>query len=274
MRAEKRLRLIQKLERQFPEYSKEKLKAKLLAGVFKVDGETVYDPNRFIHDTARCEEVQRKYVSRGGLKLEYALKSWGIPVTEKVFLDAGASTGGFTDCLLQSGARFVHAVDVGYNQIDFSLRTDPRVQVHERKNIMDCTDFDPPPHAAVADLSFRSVVSAAEHIVHLTLEKWAIILIKPQFEYAAERGDQTDEERYFNGVLQDTEIIRQMVVGVLSALKMRNINAGRLDISPIQGRKGNSEFLAYIFRNNGSFPGTEEDGKVPLIEDLVDTALA
>jgi 23S rRNA (cytidine1920-2'-O)/16S rRNA (cytidine1409-2'-O)-methyltransferase len=250
---------LRRLQMQFPEYTREKLKAKILAGAFRVNGETVYDPNRTVRESASCEEIKKKYVSRGGLKLEYALSIWNISAAGKVFLDAGASTGGFTDCLLQSGAKLVHSVDVGYNQLDYSLRTDDRVRVHERKNIMECSAFHPRPAAAVADLSFRSIVTAAEHILDLTMEKWGIVLIKPQFECRREGGA-------FDGVVRDVSVLKKTVAEVGSGLQHRGVAVSRLCRSPLQGRRGNIEFLAYITKEGG---GNSGSGLEKLIEEAL-----
>lgn len=239
MKRDERTSLIHILQEQFPQYTRAGIKAKLLAGAFKIDGETVYDPHRHVPADARIEEVRRRYVSRGGLKLEYALKHWNIDAAGKVLLDAGASSGGFTDCLLQSGALLVHAVDVGYNQIDFSLRRDDRVQVHERTNIMHCSRFDPVPEAAVADLSFRSIVTAAPHILSLTKDKWGIVLIKPQFELSK-------EEDNFSGIIKSRETLSQTLQEVASGLIERGVTIRDLCRSPIKGRKGNTEFFGYI----------------------------
>lgn len=258
------------LERKFPQYSKPQLKAKILAGAFRVDGETVYDPQRPVSEHAHCKEMIKKYVSRGGLKLEHALSRWRIPVRGKVFIDAGASTGGFTDCLLQAGARTVHAVDVGYNQLDYTLRIDNRVDVHERKNIMDCTGFEPVPHAAVADLSFRSITAAAEHIVRLTAEKWAVVLIKPQFE-RGEKGE-TKSASHFDGVIRDARDLRRTVLETARRLHRRGLQIVHLCKSPILGRKGNLELLAYIQQAEAPQPGGITDSMAKM-EDLVDRAL-
>lgn len=236
--------LIGLLRGKYPALPLEKIKAKVIAGAFKVNGETVRDPRKKIPKDAEVEEISKLFVSRGGIKLERALAFWNIRVRDKVFIDAGSSTGGFTDCLLQRGAAFVHAVDVGYNQLDFSLRRDKRVLVRERTNIMDCSEFQPPADAAVADLSFRSVIPVAEHILKVTLEDWALVLIKPQFEY-------TKDDVNFDGVVEDRGILRDILVKVITRLGKRGINVVDLLKSPIPGRKGNMEFFAYISRNSG-----------------------
>ncbi len=127
------------------------------------------------------------YVSRGGEKLAAGLDLWGIACEGKTWIDAGCSTGGFTDCLLRRGASLVYAIDVGENQLDWRLRADPRVRVMESTNVMAvrAEELDPVPDSAVADLSFRSLRQAAARILGLTTERRGIFLVKPQFEFAA-----------------------------------------------------------------------------------------
>jgi len=178
-------------------------------------------------------------VSRGGFKLERALELFDFPVEGLTFLDAGSSTGGFTDCLLQHGASCVHCVDVGYNLLDFSIRSDSRVSVHEKTNIMDLQSLDPRPDAAVADLSFRSIGGAATHILNLTETRRMTALIKPQFEVP--RGTVG-----FDGVVRDMNLLRQTLESVFAALKDEGVGVFDVCISPVRGHKGNREFLALL----------------------------
>jgi len=188
------------------------------------------------------------YVSRGGEKLAGVLDDWKIPVQGRVFLDAGSSTGGFTHCLLLHGAALVHAVDVGYNQMDWRLRNCPLVQVHERTNIMGLEALDPPPVAAVADISFRTLVAPALRIFKLTQGGELIALIKPQFE----RKYQTDgrQLQQFSGVVSEVEL-----GAILSDFALRSSRAGiciqRMEESPLRGGEGNREFLALLKPGDG-----------------------
>ena len=182
-----------------------------------------------------------RYVSRGGIKLDYALKTWNIPVFGKVLLDAGASTGGFTDCLLQFGAIHVHAIDVGYNQIHPKFRKDPRVTVMEGTNILDIQVLTPAPHGAVCDLSFRSLRGAASHILSLTLENWLVALVKPQFEGG---GDLPG----FAGVVRSEEALVRILESLQEDLKKEGVHTRKVLESPIRGRKGNREFFFYLVR--------------------------
>ena len=242
--------LLQLLKTRFPEIHAKELYAKILCGEVAVNGEHHRDPKFQVPQKAQIEFTQRAYVSRGGVKLEAAINEWHLPISGRVFLDAGASTGGFTDCLLQHGAAHVHAVDVGYNQLAYSLRVDSRVLVAERTNIMHVKTLDPPADAAVADLSFRSLRGAAAHIIRLTKEKWMVGLLKPQFEV---EGIETQVGGIdsFNGVVppQDTQPILEQVVGFL---KDEGLTVNAVAASPIAGRKGNREFLLLLTGSTGN----------------------
>lgn len=213
----------------------------VLCGEVYVSGERVKDPKALVSAGAAVSLSPRRYVSRGGEKLAAALRSWQLPVAGKVFLDAGASAGGFTDCLLQHGAAVVHAVDVGYNQLDFRLRRDPRVVVHERTNILSVQHLEPPADAAVADLSFRSLTGVAAHVLSLTNEGWCVALLKPQFEWR-------EPEEDFAGVVRDPERISSIVRETLERLRAEGAYAERLMPSPIRGRRGNREVLVLLRR--------------------------
>ena len=232
--------LLQELARQHPEIPRKELHAMVLCGEVYVAGERVKDPKVLVPTDAAVTLASRRYVSRGGEKLEAAVRSWKLPVSGKIFLDAGASAGGFTDCLLQYGAALVHAVDGGYNQLDYRLRQDSRVVVHERTNIVSVRHLEPPADAAVADLSFRSLSGAVAHLLALTNEGWCVGLIKPQFEWR-----EPDEE--FAGVVRDPARIAAIVRETLERLWSEGAYAERLMPSPISGRRGNREFLA-LFR--------------------------
>jgi 23S rRNA (cytidine1920-2'-O)/16S rRNA (cytidine1409-2'-O)-methyltransferase len=242
----KRLPLIDQLIKRFPEIQRKELYARVLCGEVLVAGEKVQNPKQRVAEDAPIDFAGRSYVSRGGFKLEKALKRWRVEVENKCFLDAGASTGGFTDCLLQHGARLVHAVDVGYNQLDYSLRRDERVRVHERTNIMTLRRLDPMPHAAAADLSFRSLRRAASHIVSLTTEGLLIALLKPQFEYAERREDR------FNGLVRDPALLSKILRSTLRDLSTEGLTIEGITPSPIEGRRGNREFLLLLRRSGES----------------------
>ncbi len=230
----------------FPEHSEKELYARILCGEVLVSGELMRDPAAKVSWNSRIEFTRERFVSRGGYKLDHALTFWGIDVSGKVILDAGSSTGGFTDCLLQHKASAVHAVDVGYNQLDYRLRINPRVIVHERTNMMDVISLSPEPDTGVADLSFRSIVPAAEKLLHLVKESWSIVLVKPQFEI-------NSPGIAFDGVVRSVEDLRSVLIETIERLWNRGVVTADFTESPIKGRKGNREFL-FLLQNGDSSP--------------------
>lgn len=231
--------LMELMREQYPDYGKDQLRAFIDCRQVMVEGETCVDSRKTFPPGTQVELSIPKYVSRGGLKLEHALHAWNIDVSRLVMVDAGSSTGGFTDCLLQHEAAMVHAVDVGYNQLDYRLRSDGRVVVHERTNIMLVTELDPQPDGAVADLSFRSITGAASHILSLTKGSWMVSLIKPQFELPKDTEG-------FTGVVDDPETLALILLDVYDQLASEDVGISRILESPITGRKGNREFLALL----------------------------
>ncbi len=252
-----------------------------------VNGERIRDPALRVAADALIEMPSRqRYVSRGGEKLHAALEEWSAPVRGKVFLDAGASTGGFTDCLLQFGARAVHAVDVGYNQLDYRLRRDSRVIVHERTNLMHLESLDPPADAAVADLSFRSLRGAARKLLSLSGEGWAIVLVKPQFEFASalkragagrspgSRGrgrspvrgrsaprdvaDFNSATNFEAGVVRDPDVLQEILLSLRRDLAADGITVQGELASPVAGRRGNREFLFLLTSGVSEYQPKEE----------------
>lgn len=242
-------RLLDALADQFPDYSRDELYRYAMAGDVRVDGATLTDPATMVAAAARLELVREPFVSRGGTKLAHALQTWRLIAARRVWLDAGASTGGFTDCLLQRGARAVHAVDVGYNQLHWRIRADLRVIVHERTNVLDLgagTHLDPPPDALVADLSFRSLRGVLGPLLRMTREGWGVVLMKPQFELAAEaRWGRNPHERLEGGVVAADE--RSAVIARLTDdLAREGVTIHRTADSPIAGHSGNREVLALV----------------------------
>jgi 23S rRNA (cytidine1920-2'-O)/16S rRNA (cytidine1409-2'-O)-methyltransferase len=242
----KKITLLELVIKLFQDSSKNTLYSKIMCGEVLVNGEKNTNPSSKVLIDSNIEFIGKEFVSRGGLKLKAALTEWQIEVNGKIFLDAGSSTGGFTDCLLKNGASHVHAVDVGYNQLAYSLRKDKRVSVYEKSNIMHLHEFVPSPIAAVADLSFRSISGAASHIINLTDEKWLIALIKPQFEI--------DITIYpdFNGIIRDKIVLAKVLKRVLEKIFLDNLYIEKIMLSPIKGRKGNIEFLFLIRDNENS----------------------
>jgi 23S rRNA (cytidine1920-2'-O)/16S rRNA (cytidine1409-2'-O)-methyltransferase len=192
-----------------------------------------------VSESALLEVRDHGYVSRGGRKLAHALDVFDLSVRGRVFLDAGASTGGFTDCLLRRGASTVHAVDSGHNQLAYRLRKDARVIVREDTPIQTVTVLEPVPEVAVADISFRSLRGIAPHILSLTTSRSGVFLLKPQFEWL-------EPPPAFDGVIRDSTTIARVISQVIEALRLENVEIRRAVESPIRGREGNREFLAVL----------------------------
>ena len=213
--------------------------------VFGPDGERLDKPGvRLAADTALDIREQARFVSRGGDKLEAAFEAFSPEVAGKVAMDVGASTGGFTDCLLQHGAAKVYAVDVGYGQLAWKLRQDPRVVVLERTNIRALTRdrLEEAPAFFTADCSIISLRPVLPPLIELlTPDAGGVVLIKPQFEAGRELVGK-------GGVVRD-EAVREGVVEEVCA-QARALGFGRIDVipSPLLGPAGNREFLAYLRR--------------------------
>ena len=236
-----KLNAVQLLRLQNPEMTKDQAGALVSCRNVYINGELCTDPKQSFRSDSTVEISFPKYVSRGGFKLEKALSEFNVDVSGLVMLDAGSSTGGFTDCLLQNGAKAVHSVDVGFNLLDFKIRNDARVHVHEKQNIMTLQkeDIDPPAEAAVADLSFRSIKGAASHILNLVGDTFLIALIKPQFEVPKW------QENFF-GVVEDPDLMKQTLTNVYENLSQDGVGICKATVSPIKGHKGNTEFLALL----------------------------
>jgi len=222
-----------------------KAQAMVMAGVVLVDEQRVEKPSQQFHTTSSirikgADDPTSRYVGRGGLKLEGALREFQIDVTGLTCLDVGASTGGFTDCLLQNGAQKVFAIDVGHNQIDWRLRNEARVEVREGINARFLTpdDFPQKFDLAVMDVSFISATKVLPAIVPLVVGGGSIItLIKPQFEVG--RGEVGS-----GGVVRDPAKRARAVAAVNEAARALGLQVVRVIESPIQGAEGNVEFLA------------------------------
>ncbi len=232
--------------------SREKAKAVIMAGEVMVDGERVDKPGHAFSENIEItlKTASMPYVSRGGLKLEAAINRFNIDVNGVVMLDIGASTGGFTDCLLQHGAKKVIAIDVGYGQMHWRLRNDPRVTVIEKTNARNLTpeDINERADAAVIDVSFISLKLIIPPVSALLPEKTFIIaLIKPQFE--AGKGEVGK-----GGVVRDDETHNRIVVDISDFCKKQGFEPVSVIPSPILGPKGNREFLIYLKRQTIPFP--------------------
>lgn len=221
--------------------SREKARAMIMAGEIRVDGERVDKPGTPVRADAAIEAISKpRFVSRGGDKLAAALDAFPIVIEEKITADIGASTGGFTDCLIQHGAARVYALDVGYGQIALSLRDNPRVIVMERTNARYVEQLAEPLDIAVIDASFISLRLLLPVIKHwLKPQADVIPLIKPQFE----AGPQDVGK---GGVVRDPAVHRRVLREVLTAAQEIGFSVGGLIISPLKGPAGNVEFLAWL----------------------------
>lgn len=228
--------------------SRERAQKAIMAGLVFIGTERIDKPGTKV-DTA--SEITLKgnpipYVSRGGLKLEKAIKTLGIDLTGKRCMDIGASTGGFTDCMLQNGAEHVFSVDVGYGQLDWKLRNDERVTNMERTNIryvteeqigekIDFLSID------VSFISLKLVLPVAKQLLKDTGSM--VFLIKPQFEAGREQVKKS-------GVVRELKVHKQVLEGIMNFCKENDIFVKYLTFSPIKGPKGNIEFLAYAALQN------------------------
>lgn len=226
--------------------SREKAKATIMAGLVKVDKSVLDKPGHLVSVAAHVslKEPFPPYVSRGGLKLEAALDHFAVEVKNKVLLDVGASTGGFTDCLLQQGAEKVIAVDVGYGQVHWKLRRDPRVKLLERTNIrhLKPEDLREDIHGAVIDVSFISLRLVLPSVSELLLpDAFIVALIKPQFE--VEKGQVGK-----GGVVRDPSLHEQVIEKLTRFFEDVGWTVLGHIPSPLLGPKGNREFFVHLNR--------------------------
>ena len=236
--------------------SRSKAQAIIMAGLVYVDGQKADKPGVSYEDTVVIEVRGETcpYVSRGGLKLEKALRDFGVKPEGFVCSDSGASTGGFTDCLLQQGAKKVFAIDVGYGQLDWKIRSDPRVVVMERTNIRYVTpeDLGEALDLSVIDVSFIGLEIVLPTIK--TLLKPAsgqvLCLIKPQFEAGKENVGK-------KGVVRDPAIHKMVLDNFLKLVDTLNFRVLGLTFSPVKGPEGNIEFLAHL--TLADVPGIQPD---------------
>ena len=227
--------------------SREKAKTMIMEGNVFVDNQredkagTFFDPsvNIEIHGNTL------RYVSRGGLKLEKAMAQFGITLDDKVCMDIGASTGGFTDCMLQNGAKKVYAVDVGYGQFAWKLRQDPRVVCMEKTNIRYVTpeDIGDALNFASVDVSFISLTKVLGPAKELLKDGGQMVcLIKPQFEAGKDKVGK-------KGVVRDPAVHKEVIERVILFAKSIGFGILHLDESPIKGPEGNSEYLVHIVKD-------------------------
>ena len=235
--------------------SREKAKVIIMSGKVFVNGQredkagSTFDPEKI---TIEVKGSTLRYVSRGGLKLEKALKEFPLTVEGKICMDIGASTGGFTDCMLQNGAKKVYSVDVGHGQLDWKLRNDERVVCMEKTNFryMQPQDIDDVLDFASVDVSFISLTKILLPARRLLSEKGEMVcLIKPQFEAGRDKVGK-------KGVVREKKVHEEVIRKILVFARQVGFHVLDLEFSPIKGPEGNIEYLIYIRKN------TDMDGEV------------
>ena len=228
--------------------SREQARRLIMAGQIYDSQNQRYDKPGEKVDASKVFHIKGKtlpYVSRGGLKLEKAIKVFDIDMTDQILLDIGASTGGFTDCSLQNGAKLVYAVDVGTNQLDWKLRNHNQVVSIENKHINDLekSEIKDEIDIIVMDISFISIKKVLYKIKEFLSENsYAVFLIKPQFE--------AEKEYIDKGIVKDLEIHKKIIIDVIEDAKKYDLFLENLTISPIKGTKGNTEYLAKFSKKN------------------------
>lgn len=248
--------------------TKSKAAAAILAGHVKINDEYITKAGFQINPAKEYEIVVKSmpFVSRGGFKLKKALDTFPVKIEGRICLDAGASTGGFTDCLLQNGAKFVYAADVGYGQLDWKIRSDERVKTIERTNLKNCafeeiySENEPIADLLVSDLSFISLTKVLPNLKNLLSPDFheMILLIKPQFEAGKEKVEK-------GGVVRDKKVHQEVIENVINCAKELNYSINDLTFSSIKGPSGNIEYLIWLSSHN--------ENKATLdIKNIVETA--
>ena len=230
--------------------SRDNAKRTIMAGLVTVDGivETKSGQKFDVDSEFKVKDKLLKYVSRGGLKLEKAIQSFNIKLNGCYAVDMGASTGGFTDCMLMNGALKVYALDVGYGQLDYKLRVDPRVINMEKTNIryLDTTLIEEPIDFISIDVSFISLRHMFPVASKILKDTGAIMcLIKPQFEAGREQVGK-------KGIVRDSKVHVEVIENVISYASDNGLFPHGLDYSPVKGTKGNIEYLLYLKKTESS----------------------
>ncbi len=242
--------------------SREKAQRLIMSGCVYINGQKGEKPSVGVSETDRVEVRGSvlPYVSRGGLKLKKALRVFPIDVRGVTAVDVGASTGGFTDCLLQNGAGHVYAVDVGYGQLDWKLRNDGRVTVMERHNArnMEPGWFEQAPGFGCMDVAFISIRLILPPLYQCLAGRADVVaLIKPQFEAGRDKVGK-------KGVVRDPQTHREVVEGMLAFSRETGYALKGLDFSPITGPEGNIEFLLWLQKGGSDAWERERDGQLAL----------
>ena len=247
--------------------TRSRARSEIMTGNVYVDGVKKDKPGELFSPEVRIELLASKnpYVSRGGLKLQKALEEFNVKLTGKVVLDIGASTGGFTHCALEHGATKVYAVDVGYGQLAWELRNDPRVVVMERLNIRHLKGEELPerPHLSTIDVSFISLSKVLPVVSSLGIHE-VICLVKPQFEA-------TPAQVGKKGVIRDRKVHEEVLDKVGKAALDLGYSVWGLTYSPLRGPRGNIEYFLYLVKEIQSRAGEQQQLEI-LIEDVVGRA--
>lgn len=243
--------------------SRELAKAYIMAGNVYVDGQKEDKAGTKVAVTAKLEVKgnQMKYVSRGGYKLEKAMDVFSIRLDGKICLDIGASTGGFTDCMLQNGASKVYAIDVGYGQFAWKLRNDERVVCLEKTNVRYVTHEQVPDEGDFAsiDVSFISLTKVLPAVLGVLGEKGQLVcLIKPQFEAGREKVGK-------KGVVRDSSVHREVIEMIVEYARTQSLGILGLDFSPIKGPEGNIEYLIYLDKSRSGMHEDEVQARVDTV---------
>lgn len=239
--------------------SREKAKALIMSGIVYVNGQKEDKAGTSFEETVQIEVrgSTLKYVSRGGLKLEKAMNRFGVELAGKVCMDVGASTGGFTDCMLQNGAVKVYAVDVGHGQLAWKLRNDDRVICMEKTNIRYVTpeDIGERIEFASIDVSFISLTKVLGPVKQLLTDDGQVVcLIKPQFEAGREKVGK-------KGVVREKSVHLEVIEMVMDYARSIGLGIRGLEFSPIKGPEGNIEYLLYLQNYPQEEAGQEENGQ-------------
>ena len=237
--------------------SREKAKAYIMAGQVYVDGQKEDKAGSMFADTVKVEVRGNTlpYVSRGGLKLEKAMNEFDVSLSGKVCMDVGASTGGFTDCMLQNGGVKVYSIDVGYGQLDWKLRNDPRVICMEKTNIRYVVpeDIQERPAFSSIDVSFISLTKVLLPVRNLLTEDGEIVcLIKPQFEAGRDKVGK-------KGVVREAATHLEVVERVIDMAIENGFSVLGLEFSPVKGPEGNIEYLLYVEKSEAPAVAPEVD---------------
>lgn len=219
----------------------------IMAGRVRIDGQLALGPDQPVSAGAKIElEARAPFVSRGGQKLEAALDAFPVPIKGAVCADVGSSTGGFTDCLLQRGAKLVYAIDSGSGQLHWRLRNDPRVEVMERTNARTLERLPTPVSIVTADVSFISLTALLPSIVGwMSASGHIVALIKPQFEAAPAEVEE-------GGIVRTPRVHARVINEVIQTAKREGVGARGLLESPLKGPKGNREFFLWATKGPDS----------------------